>query len=147
MAHGPKPINGPKGVYEQFFRDFDESKIIEEKEAQGDYEQFFCDAAHDAGRSQMQEAELEEKDAQGDYGQFTKSVVEKDGAESLLLGNLGDGKPVEDSKSIAEKDGAKASIAEKDGAKAYGKPVDFCTKSQRWRDARGRFCRPPSPAR
>ena len=26
------------------------------------------------------------------------------------------------------------------------RPVDFCEKSQRWRDARGRYCRPPSPA-
>ena len=41
----------------------------------------------------MQEAELEEKDAQGDYRKFTKSVVENDGANSLLLGNLSDGNP------------------------------------------------------
>ena len=26
------------------------------------------------------------------------------------------------------------------------RPVDFCEKSGRWRDARGRYCRAPSPA-
>ena len=102
--------------------DCDEAKmrIIDKKEAQGDYEQFTRDAAKKT--SQTQEAELEEKDAQGDCEQFPSDVAEK---------------PVADSKSIAEKD----------CADDYGKPVDFCTKSSRWRDARGRFCRPPSPAR
>merc|ERR1719265_264184 len=42
---------------------------------------------------EMQEAELEEKDAQGDYEQFTRDAAEK---------------RVQDSKSITEKDGAKA---------------------------------------
>ena len=28
----------------------------------------------------------------------------------------------------------------------FGKPVTFCETSSRWRDARGRYCRPPSPA-
>merc|ERR1719160_1513523 len=42
---------------------------------------------------EMQEAELEEKDAQGDYEQFTRDAAEK---------------RVMDSKSITEKDGAKA---------------------------------------
>ena len=28
----------------------------------------------------------------------------------------------------------------------FGKPVTFCENSSRWRDARGRYCRPPSPA-
>ena len=32
------------------------------------------------------------------------------------------------------------------GPGGSGKPVDFCIKSRRWRDARGRYCRPPSPA-
>jgi surface antigen len=26
------------------------------------------------------------------------------------------------------------------------RPVDFCTRSSRWRDAKGRYCRAPSPA-
>ena len=30
---------------------------------------------------------------------------------------------------------------------ASRQPVDFCVKSSRWRDCRGRFCRAPSPAR
>ena len=93
---------------------------LEEEDAQGDYEQLTRDAAKK--KSQMQETELDEKDAQGGCGQFTRDVAEE---------------PVADSKSIAKKD----------CADDYGKPVDFCTKSQRWRDARGRFCRPPSPAR
>merc|ERR1719326_142046 len=42
---------------------------------------------------EMQEAELEEKDAQGDYEQFTRDAAEK---------------RVQDSKSITEKEGAKA---------------------------------------
>jgi hypothetical protein len=100
---------------------------------------------------EMQEAELEEKDAQGDHERFTMDAAEK---------------RVQDSKPITEKDGAKAGAEvnlvgqTKDGAKAeaevnlvketkqvlYGKPVDFCERSGRWRDARGRYCRPPSPA-
>merc|ERR1719174_1320182 len=42
---------------------------------------------------EMQETELEEKDAQGDYEQFTRDAAEK---------------RVQDSKSITEKEGAKA---------------------------------------
>ena len=101
---------------------------------------------------EMQEAELEEKDAQGDYEQFTREAAKKS---------------VQDSKSITEKDGAKAeaevnlvketndddiSIREGGDEKAaktkqkFGKPVTFCENSRRWRDARGRYCRPPSPA-
>ena len=30
---------------------------------------------------------------------------------------------------------------------ASKQPVDFCVKASRWKDCRGRFCRPPSPAR
>ena len=146
---------------------------LKEKDAQGDYEQFTGDAAEkrvadsksiteedgakaeakvnlvvniNIGNSQMQEVELEEKDAQGDYEQFTIDAADQ---------------RVADSKSITEKEGAKAEAEmnivkeTKDGAEAevilvketgYGKPVDLCVKSRRWRDARGRFCRPPSPA-
>ena len=37
--------------------------------------------------------------------------------------------------------------ASKQPRSASKQPVDFCVKSSRWRDCRGRFCRPPSPAR
>ena len=46
---------------------------------------------------------------------------------------------------------AKATAKAKAKGKAteyqYGRPVDYCVASQRWRDARGRYCREPSPAR
>ena len=78
--------------------------------------------------------ELEEKDAQGDYEQFARYVAEK---------------RVQDSKSITEKNGAKAEAEVnlvKETKEKYGKPVTFCERSRRWRDAQGRYCRPPSPA-
>ena len=57
--------------------DIDEAKmkIIDKKEAQGDYEQFTRDAAKK--KSQTQEAKLEEEDAQGDYEQLTRDAAKK----------------------------------------------------------------------
>ena len=37
--------------------------------------------------------------------------------------------------------------ASKQPRSASKQPVDFCVKSSRWRECRGRFCRAPSPAR
>ena len=116
-------------------------------------------------KSQMQEAEPEpeEKDEQSDSAPFTRDT-----------GHAAEKRGVQNSKSIsAEKDGAKAEAkakflekeTKKDSAKAkgrkggkakvkageegyvYGKPVDFCEVSERWRDKSGCYCRPPSPAR
>ena len=39
------------------------------------------------------------------------------------------------------------SVKKTEPMQRWGQPVDFCTISGRWRDSRGRFCRPPSPAR
>ena len=111
---------------------------LEEKGAQGDYEQSALGAAENRvvdskpiteKDGAVAEAKIEEKEAQGDYKQFTRDAAEK---------------PVADSKSIPEKvqkEGGKAEV------KKYGKPVTWCERSQRWRDSRGRFCREPSPAR
>jgi activator of HSP90 ATPase len=105
-------------------------------------------------QQEAKEAELKEKDEHGDYTrggghaaekrvQNSKSITEeKDGAKAEAKDGAKDAaeKGVQNSKSITEK---------KDDAKkqVFGQPVDFCLISNRWRDAKGRYCRPPSPAR
>jgi hypothetical protein len=93
--------------------------------------------------SVVQEAELQEKDAQHDREQSTREAAEKR-TQPKVITEKDSAKPkaekhAQDPKATTKKDGAKA--------KQYGKPVTFCTASSRWRDARGRYCREPSPAR
>jgi phosphopantothenate synthetase len=125
------------------------SSSLEEKDAQGcDYEQFTSDAAEKCV-------------------QHSKSVTQKDGANAEAEVNLV--KETKERQTKMKEALATVNYIEKDGAKVeaevnlvketkkkqtkmkeafaiYGKPETWCEVSHRWRDSRGRFCRPPSPA-
>jgi hypothetical protein len=105
---------------------------------------------------QIEKADLVGDEVVGDEGKLEVeiaehnddiSICEGDGNAAASQAPLGQAGP-RSAKPAKPGEGAKADPARPSRAqrRPSRQPVDFCVRSSRWRDAKGRFCREPSPA-
>ena len=91
------------------------------------------------------------KDHSGGQGRATAQkadfveIAEQDDDSSIQGQEAGDKRPATPQLG-AKKTGQQTDKSRDSRRPVDRRPFDFCPIAERWRDARGRFCRPPSPS-